>query len=59
MSESVLIGFISVAALVVINIVMAAFHYGRLKQQVEDACRRITRLENIANGHRSSKESDR
>ncbi len=50
MTDSVLLGFISIAVLVIINIAIVAFSYGKLHQQVKDACRRIGRLELIANG---------
>ena len=50
MTDSVLFGFISIAVLVIINIAIVAYGYGKLSQKVNDACRRIGRLELIANG---------
>lgn len=51
MSGGVVAAFVGTAILVVINIAIAAFSYGRLSQKVDDCCRRITRLENTANGN--------
>jgi len=39
------IGFISIGTLVVINLILAAFSYGKLNQSVSDLCRRVERLE--------------
>ena len=41
---------IGVGGLVIINIVFAAYSYGRLTQTVKDLCRRVGRVENIVNG---------
>jgi len=56
MTDSVLLGFAGIALLVVINIAAVAFSYGRLSQKVTDACRRIGRLEAIADGRNPGEE---
>jgi len=50
MSEAMLIGFLSIAVLVIIQIAMFSFGYGKLSQKVNDACRRIGKLEEKVNG---------
>ena len=40
------IGFGSLAALVIANLVMVAFNYGKLAQRMTDLCDRVSRLEN-------------
>ena len=49
MSESLLGGIMGIALLVIINIVLVAFSYGRLSQSVSDLCRRMDRVEKIIN----------
>ncbi|MFC1910557.1 hypothetical protein ACFLXC_04655 [Chloroflexota bacterium] len=51
MTDSVFASFLTIAVLVIINIALAAYSYGKLGQKVNDACRRITRLEMRVNGH--------
>ena len=58
MSVEVLFGFVSIALLVIIDIVIVAFSYGRLCQKVADACRRITRLERIINHAKETEECE-
>lgn len=47
---------IGVGGLVILNIVIVAYGYGKLTQKVSDACRRLTRLESIINGKSVDKE---
>jgi hypothetical protein len=48
--ESGIIGaLVGVAGLVIINIIMGAFTYGKLTERVIDHDRRISRLEGIVN----------
>ena len=42
---------VSIVVLIVINIAVAAYGYGRLSQKVSDLVRRITRLEKAYNGN--------
>ena len=42
------VGTLSVIVLIIINIAVAAFGYGKLNQNVGDLRRRIERLENVA-----------
>lgn len=58
MSVEVLFGFVSIALLVIIDIVIVAFSYGRLCQKVADACRRISRLERIINHAKETEECE-
>jgi len=51
-----LLGIAGIGFLILINIAAVAFSYGKLSQQVSDACRRIGRLEAIANGRIPGKE---
>ena len=39
------VGFISLVILVVTNLILTAFNYGKLSQSVNDLCQRVTRLE--------------
>ena len=39
------IGFISLGILVVTNLILTAYNYGRLNQSVSDLCRRVGQLE--------------
>ena len=45
-----LAGFLSIGFLVLLNIAVVAFTYGRLSQKVDNNGNRITRLEKIQNG---------
>ena len=45
-----LAGFLSIGFLVLLNIAIVAFTYGRLSQKVDNNGNRITRLEKIQNG---------
>lgn len=42
-------GTIGVMSLIVVNIAVAAYSYGRLSQKVNDLCRRMDRVEKIIN----------
>jgi len=49
--EGTIIGSLfGVAFLTIINVAAVAFSYGRITQKVRDLCRRVLRLEAIANG---------
>ena len=50
MEAQIVAALIGVGALVIINIIIAAYGYGRLNQKVCDLCRRVDRLEKIING---------
>ena len=50
MTPPIVGALIGVAVLVIINIVMVAFTYGKLTERVIDHERRIVRLEGIKNG---------
>ena len=50
MNSGVIGALIGVAALVIVNIIMVAFTYGKLTERVVDHERRIARLEGIRNG---------
>lgn len=43
-------GTVGIMSLVVVNIALVAFSYGRLSQKVSDLCRRVNRVEAIING---------
>jgi len=61
MSPEILFGFVSIGFLVIVDIVIVAYSYGKLCQKVADACRRITRMERIINHSKvlsASEESD-
>lgn len=40
---------ISIAMLVIVNIVVGAYNYGRLTQKVVDLCERLSKLEKALN----------
>ena len=42
-----LFGFIAIGVLVVINIIVVAFGYGKSSQQIADLCRRMDRVEKM------------
>jgi len=42
-------GTVGVISLLVVNIAVAAYSYGRLSQKVNDLCRRVDRVEKIIN----------
>lgn len=44
-----LVGFASIGILVVIQIALFSFGYGKLKQKVDDHCRRLDRIEKLVN----------
>jgi len=46
----ILIGFIGIGLIGVINLATVAFVFGRIKQKVDDLCKRVDRLELIQNG---------
>ena len=50
MEAQIVAALIGVGALVIINIIIAAYGYGRLNQKVCDLCRRVDQLEKIING---------
>ena len=50
MEVPIVAALIGVGALVIVNIIIAAYGYGRLNQKVCDLCRRMDRLEKITNG---------
>ena len=50
-------GTIGVISLVVVNIAVAAYSYGRLSQKVSDLCRRVGRVEKIINNPGKGEES--
>lgn len=52
MEAQIAAALIGVGVLVFINIVIAAYGYGRLNQKVCDLCRRMDRLEKAANDAR-------
>ena len=58
MYESLILGLLGIGILVIINIAMVAFSYGKLSQKVSDTCRRIDRLEKIINGDSPGKEKE-
>ena len=44
-------GLCTIGGLVIVNIVVVAYSYGKSTQQLADLCRRVTKLENkIKNG---------
>ena len=43
--DGIVVGFITIGFLIVINIAIAAYSYGRLSQKVTDLCRRVSQLE--------------
>ena len=49
-------GITGIIVLVIVNIAVAAYSYGRLSQKVNDLCRRMDRLEAIVNGRNPGKE---
>ena len=49
METGIVAALIGVAGLVIINIIMVAFTYGKLTERVIDHDRRIARLEGIVN----------
>ena len=51
-------GTIGVMSLVVVNIALAAYSYGRLSQKVNDLCRRMDRVERIINNTGPSKKGE-
>lgn len=50
MESQIVAALIGVGGLVIVNIIVAAYGYGRLNQKVCDLCRRVDRLEKIING---------
>jgi len=42
-------GTVGIIVLIVVNIALAAYSYGRLSQKVNDLCRRMDRVEKIIN----------
>jgi len=52
MSGEIIGALIGIAGVVVLNIIMFAFGYGRLSERVKDYCARLERIETILNGHR-------
>ena len=44
-----IIGFISLGILVVTNLILTAYNYGRLNQSVSDLCRRVDNIEKRRN----------
>jgi len=44
------IGFISIGILVIINLIVVAFSYGRISQSVADLNHRVERLEKLYDG---------
>lgn len=53
MSDAIVAALIGVAILVMINIILVAFTYGRLSQKVDDFCRRVDKLESKVFGNGS------
>ena len=50
--DSTIIGaIIGVIVLVLINIAVVAYSYGKVCQKVSDLCRRVSRLEQLANNN--------
>lgn len=49
---------IGVGVLVVINIGVAAYSYGKLSQKVSDLCRRVGRLEDAHNPYSKDKPEE-
>lgn len=45
MSGELVVGFVSIGVVVVVNLVVSAYHYGRLNQTVIDLCKRVDRIE--------------
>lgn len=46
METQIVAALIGVGAMVLINIIIAAYGYGRLNQKVSDFCRRLEKVEN-------------
>ena len=46
MESGVLVGFISVGFLVILNLLLAAYTYGKLSEKVQGLCDRVDKLEN-------------
>lgn len=49
-------GFVSIGVLMVGNMVVVAYSYGKVKQRVEDLCGRVTRLEDAYNNRTKRKK---
>lgn len=54
MNSGLIGGLCTLGGLIVVNIVIAAFSWGKLTQQVKELCRRVTRLERIINKEEAS-----
>ncbi len=52
MDSGLLAGFITLGGLMITNIVIVAYSFGSLKQQVKGLGGRVERLEDIQNGKR-------
>ena len=50
MNGEVLAAFIAIGFIGVVNLITVAFVFGRIKQKVDDLCKRVERLELIQNG---------
>jgi len=50
LNGEVLAAFIAIGFIGVVNLITAAFIFGRIKQKVDDLCKRVERLELIQNG---------
>ena len=50
MNGGALAGFIVIGLIGVINLATVAFVFGRIKEKVDDLCKRVERLELIQNG---------
>lgn len=44
------VGFAGIGLLMVINIAMVAYSYGKMQQKIKDISGRLTRVEKILNG---------
>ena len=48
------IGFISIGAMIIVQVGVFSYHYGRLNQKVDSQGKRLERIENTLNGRAKS-----
>lgn len=56
MDGNIIAALIAVGGLVLVNIGIGLFHYGRYAQTIKDLCRRVARLEACINNKGGNKE---
>ncbi len=59
MEGSIVAALVSLGGLILLNIIISAYQYGQLRQQVTDFCRRVDRLEDIEDRRKNRNDTSK